>query len=170
MEIKAKLNYLRIAPRKVRLVTDFIKGMDIKQAENYLKFIPKRVSVVLLKLLQSAVGNAEKNFKLEKDALYIKQILVNEGTPFKRFRPVSRGRAFEVLKRTSNINLILDVREGVKAKKITDKKTQKPEEPQKEPTTIKEISKKPKSEAPRRIGKGPGFRGLTKKIFRRKSF
>jgi len=174
MEIKAKLNYLHIAPRKVRLVTDFIRGMEVKQAENYLRFIPKRVSVVLLKLLQSTVGNAEKNFKLEKDALYIKQILVNEGVPFKRQRPVSRGRAFQVLKRTSNINLVLGVKEGAKVKKIVTKKAQKSEEPQKETTAIKEISKeiskKPKLEAPREIGKTSRFKGLTKKIFRRKSF
>jgi len=171
MEIKAKLNYLHIAPRKVRLVTDFIRGMEIKQAENYLKFIPKRVSGSLLKFLQSAVNNAENNFKLEKDVLYIKQIVVNEGTPFKRWQPVSRGRAFPILRRTSNINLVLGVKEGSKAGEKVKKETVKKEteEIKKEETIVK----KPqtiKSKAPKETVRGSRFKGLTKKIFRRKSF
>jgi len=170
MEIKAKLNYLRIAPRKVRLVTDLIKGMEVKQAENHLKFIPKRVSNFLLKLLQSAAANAQNNFKLDKDVLYIKEITVNEGTPFKRSMPVSRGRAFQVLKRISNINLVLGVKEGVELKK---KPAEKAEPIQAGPPKSEGFGGKPKSiksKAPKELIKGSKIKGLTKKIFRRKSF
>ena len=170
MEIKANLNYLRIAPRKVRLVTNFIKGMEIKEAENRLKFTSKRVSRPLLKLLNSAVSNASNNFKLEKDVLYIKKIIVNEGTPFKRWFPVSRGRAFPILKRTSNINLVLDIKEGITAaKKVkTEPSKAETEEIKKESTPTK--TKPIKFNAPKEISKGSKIRGLTKKIFRRKSF
>jgi len=166
MEIKAKLNYLRIAPRKVRLLTDFLKGMDTKEAENHLRFIPKRASWPLLKLLKSAVSNAENNFKLPKDGLYIKSIVVNEGVPFKRWHPVSRGRAFPIMKRVSNINLILGIREGATIKKVK-KSESKGEEVKKEITT-----KKPqiKTRAPKEVARGSKIGGLTKKIFRRKSF
>jgi large subunit ribosomal protein L22 len=170
MEIKAKLNYLRVSPRKARLITDFIKGMELKQAENHLRFTPQRISGHLLKLLHSAASNAQNNFKIDKDILYIKDIIVNEGTPFKRWHPVSRGRAFPIMKRTSNINLVLGVKKGVKPKKLPIAKTQKEEEIQKDLKTIKKISKKSKPEAPRELGKISKIKGLTKKIFRRKSF
>ena len=166
MEIKAKLNYLRISPRKVRLITDLIKGMEVEQAENHLKFTPKRVSNFLLKLLQSAAANAQNNFKLDKDVLYIKEITVNEGIPFKRSMPVSRGRAFQVLKRISNINLVLGVKEGAKTEK-------KPSEAKVEEVKKEAVIKKPKSvkpKAPKELVKGSKIKGLTKKIFRRKAF
>lgn len=167
MEIKAKLNYLRITPRKVRLVTDFIKGMDVKRAENHLRFVSKRVSQPLLKLLKSAIANAENNFKMSKDDLYIKEIIVNEGTPYKRWRPVSRGRTFPILKRTSHLNLLLGVREGILTKKEKIEAEPKVKEIKKET-----VIKKPKSitRAPKEITKLSRIKGLTKKIFRRKSF
>jgi len=167
MEIKAKLSYLRISPRKVRGVTEFIKGMQVKQAESHLKFIPKRVSRYLLRLLQSAVSNAQNNFKADKDSLYIKEITVNEGSPFKRSRPVSRGRAFQIMKRTSNINLILGSKEGAKIKK-KPAETPTKSEIQAGPPKSKGFGGKPK--APKEIVKGSKIRGLTQKIFRRKSF
>lgn len=165
MEIKAKLNYLRIAPRKIRLVTDIIQGMEIRRAENHLKFIPKRTAQPILKLLHSATANAQHNFKIDKESLYIKKIVVNEGTPFKRWRPVSRGRAFPILKRTSHIDLVLGVKEGALIKKAET------------PPGVEEIKKeavvkkpKPVIRAPKKFAKGLGLKGLTKKIFRRKSF
>ncbi|PJE57606.1 MAG: 50S ribosomal protein L22 [Candidatus Portnoybacteria bacterium CG10_big_fil_rev_8_21_14_0_10_38_18] len=180
MEIKAKLSYLRISPRKVRGVTEFIKGMQVKQAESHLKFIPKRVSRYLLGLLQSAVSNAQNNFKADKDSLYIKEITVNEGSPFKRSRPVSRGRAFPIMKRTSNINLILESKPAVakasmakKAAETEKKPAEKAEPIQAGPPKSKGFGGKPKSikpKAPKEIVKGSKIRGLTQKIFRRKSF
>jgi large subunit ribosomal protein L22 len=168
MEIKAKLNYLRITPRKVRLVIDLIKGMDVGQAENHLKFISKRSAQPVLKLLHSAIVNAENNFKLLKDSLYIKKITVNEGTPFKRWHPVSRGRAFPIMKRTSNINLILGVKEGGPVKGTKDKTENQIEEVKTE--MISKKSSTFRARAPKKILKGSKIGGLTKKIFRRKSF
>ncbi len=168
MEIKAELNYLRVSPRKVRLVADLIKGMEVKQAENHLKFLPQRVSGHLLKLLHSAISNAKNNFKIDKDSLYIKEIRVSDGTPFKRWRPVSRGRAFPIMKRTSHINLILGLKEGIKPKKI---------EPEIKPLSgqIKkeEVVKRPqipKRKPPKELTKGSRIKNLAKRVFRRKSF
>lgn len=168
MEIKAKLNYLTIAPRKVRLLTIHICGMDVKSAENHLKFISNRASGSLLKLIKSAVANAENNFKLDKNNLYIKQIAVNEGTPFKRWRPVSRGRAHPIMKRTSNIRLVLSAKKAVVSKKPKEEISEKIEDIKKR--TIVKPSKVSRIRAPKEIKKRTGIRGITKKIFRRKSF
>jgi len=177
MEIKAKLNYLHIAPRKVRLVSDLIKGMDVDEAKVQLRFAPQRISGHLLTLINSAIANAEKSFKLDKEGLYIKQITVDEGTPFKRWEPVSRGRAFPILKRTSSINLVLGIKEGFEAKKkkAAKKETPEPKEtkPEKEIEQIKKETKveKPKPTRVQQEAKKPSkFKGFTQKIFRRKSF
>jgi len=104
----AKLNYLRLAPRKVRLVANLIKGMRVKEARVQLKFCPKRASQPLLKLLNSAVANAEHNFQLKEDNLYISKITVDQGPSLKRWRPRAFGRAFPIMKRTSHITLVLE--------------------------------------------------------------
>lgn len=180
MEIKAKLNYLHVAPRKARLVSNLIKGMDIKEARTQLRFMPQRTSGYLLKLLDSAISNAENNFKIDKEGLFIKEIRIDEGVPFKRWRPVSRGRAFQVLKRTCSINLVLGIREGLKPKKIKEvkkeeaKKEIEQKEIKKEIKEVKEESKiipeKVKTKAPKELKRVSKFKGLAKKIFRRKSF
>ncbi len=108
MEVKAKLNYLRIAPRKVRLVVDLIRGKNVKEARNILNFTTKRVALPVKKLLNSAISNAKNNFGLNENNLYIKKIFVNEGPKLKRYRPVSRGRGVEIQKKTSHITIILD--------------------------------------------------------------
>jgi len=168
MEIKAKLNYLHIAPRKARLVVDLIKGMDAKEAKTQLRFMPQRVAGYLVKLIDSAVSNAESNFKIDKEGLFIKQIRVDEGTPFKRWRPVSRGRAFPVLKRTCSIDLVLDVKEGFKPKEIKEvKKEIEQKETKEESKTVPDKIKTKPIKDPKKVSK---LRGLTKKIFRRKSF
>lgn len=122
MKITAKLNHLRISPRKVRLVTDFIRGMDVKKAETQLKFLTKRVAEPILKLLNSAVANASHNFDVEKDNLFISEIQVNEGPTLKRWRARAMGRAAPIMKRTSHINLVLETKKEVKAKKKPAKK------------------------------------------------
>lgn len=113
-EVKAHLKYLRISPRKVRLVTDLIKGLDAKRAELELSYLPKRSSLPILKLLRSAVANAKHNFQLPEEGLYIKEIFVNSGTVIKRFTPRAFGRASPIRKRTSHISLVLDTRKSVK--------------------------------------------------------
>lgn len=108
MEVKAKLRFLRIAPRKVRLVADLIRAKSALAAESQLSFMPKGSARPMLKLLNSAVANAENNFKLKKDNLYIKRIMVDEGPKLKRWRPRAFGRAAPILKRSSHITIILD--------------------------------------------------------------
>jgi len=174
MEIYGKLNYLRIAPRKVRLVIDLIRGMDVKQAKTQLSFMPQRVAKHLIKLINSVVSNAENNFKIKSEGLFIKEIKVDEGTPFKRWRPVSRGRAFPIMKRTSNITLVLETKEGMSEKTVELKPEVKQEVKQEEKTEEKKEKsvslEKSKMKAPKKIKKASKIQGLTKKIFRRKAF
>lgn len=119
MEIKAKLNNLRIAPRKTGLVAGMIRNMPVKKAENILRFAEKRPSDPLLKLLKSAIYNAKNNFNLKEDDLKIKEIKVDKGPTLKRFMPRARGRASRINKRTSHITMILsDTKNQEKAKKL----------------------------------------------------
>lgn len=111
MEIKAKLNYLHISPRKVRLVANLVRGMDVRGAELELRHVPKRGAQPLLKLLKSAVANAKHNFDLGEDALYIKKITVNPGSVSKKFRARAFGRAAPIRKRTSHVWLELGERQ-----------------------------------------------------------
>jgi len=107
MEAKAKLTMIRIAPRKVRLVADSIRNKKISEAVAILQNQEKRSSEPVLKLLNSAVANAVNNNGMEADQLFIKTIFVNEGPTLKRFRPRAHGRAYEILKRTSHITVIV---------------------------------------------------------------
>lgn len=108
MEIKAQLNHLHIAPRKVRLVASLIRGREIKAAKLELHHLSKRSALPLLKLVQSAVANAKHNFDLVEDSLRIKSIVVNQGPAFKRYRPRAFGRAALIRKETSHVSLILE--------------------------------------------------------------
>lgn len=109
MDITAKLNYFRTAPRKVRLVADLIRGKKIETVMNQLKFCPKKTASPLIKLLKSAISNAKNNFKIkDSENLYVKKITVDEGPTLKRHMPRARGVASPIRKRTSHITLILD--------------------------------------------------------------
>lgn len=109
MEIKAKLNYLRIAPRKVRLVADLIRGKSVTEAERMLHFARKRASLPLLKLLKSAVANARHNFNVTAaETLRVRSITVNTGPTLKRIRPGAQRRTFPIRKRTSHVWLVLE--------------------------------------------------------------
>ncbi len=119
MKVKAQLNRLRIAPRKVRLVADLIRGQKVEKALLLLENTVKRSSDPLKKLLLSAVANAENNFKLNKDNLYITEIQIGEGPTLKRWMPRAYGRASKILKRTSNVNLIVEeVKEKDEKRKV----------------------------------------------------
>ena len=113
--IKAKLSYLRIAPRKVRLVADLIRRKEVREAENILLFTQKKAAVPLLKLLKQAVANATNNLQLPEEGLFIKEILVDEGPALKRTLPRSRGRADVIRKKTSHIKIFLS-QKGTKEK------------------------------------------------------
>jgi large subunit ribosomal protein L22 len=107
MEVKANLRYLRMAPRKVRLVADLIRGKGVEEAEKILSFTKKRAALPLLKLLKSAIANAKHNFNLDEKNLFVSKILVNEGPRLKRIFPRARGRADIRQKKISHITLIL---------------------------------------------------------------
>jgi large subunit ribosomal protein L22 len=109
MSVTAKLRYLRIAPRKIRLVTDLIRGKSVEEARTILEFTIKKAARPLLRLLNSAIANAKHNFNLEEKNLYIAKILVGEGPKLKRSIPRGRGHSSEIQKKTSHITLVLDV-------------------------------------------------------------
>ena len=106
-EIKAHLRYLRMSPRKVRLLADAVKGKPAGEADTVLSFTAKRAAEPLKKLLRSAVANAKHNFNIEKENLVIKNIRVDKGPTLKRFMPRARGMAAPIRKRSSHITLIL---------------------------------------------------------------
>jgi len=126
METTAKLRHLRQSPRKVRLVADLIRTMPVGRALEQLKFSPQKATESIIKLLNSAVANAEHNHKMSKDNLFIKEIRVDEGATLKRWRARAMGRAGAIKKRTSHISIVLaEIKETKKkdeAKKSTIKK------------------------------------------------
>ncbi len=110
MEAKAIARHIRIAPRKIRIVIDLIRGKNVGEAFAILKYTPKVGAEVLEKVLKSAVANAEHNYDLNVDALYVSQAFVDQGPTLKRIHPRSRGQAFKILKRTSHVTLVVKER------------------------------------------------------------
>lgn len=106
-QAKAHARYIRIAPRKVRLVIDLIRGKHVGEAISILRHTPKAASPVVEKLLNSAIANAEHNHSMNPDKLVITEAYVNEGPIIKRFRPRAQGRAARINKRTSHITVVL---------------------------------------------------------------
>lgn len=117
MEIKAKLNFLRIAPRKVRAIADQVRGLSLEETESQLLISKKRAAEPVLKLLKSAIANAQNNFSLKKEDLLIKKIDVNEGPTLHRWFPRAFGRAAPIQKRSSHLLIVLEVKSGVHLKK-----------------------------------------------------
>ncbi len=111
MEAKAYLNYVRISPRKVSIVLDLIRGKDVKLAKAILEQTPKAACEPLLKLLKSAVANAENNHNMDSSNLYIAACNANQGPILKRIRPRAQGRAYRIDKKTSHVTLILKEKE-----------------------------------------------------------
>lgn len=107
MEVKAQSNNLRMSPRKVRLVADLVRGQKIATALAQLNFANKAAALPIAKLIKSAVANAQHNFDLAEDNLFVKTISVDGGATLKRWMPRAQGRATPLRKRTSHINLIL---------------------------------------------------------------
>lgn len=117
MEVKVKLSNLRTAPRKVRQVADMVRRKNIAQARAVLEFTVKKSSEPILKLLNSAVASALNDLKLKEKDLFISKITVDEGPKLKRSFPMSRGRAYPIMKRTSHIVLTLSDGNSSKAQK-----------------------------------------------------
>lgn len=189
MQIKVVLKYLRIAPRKVRLVANLIKGLSVIEAENQLKFLAKRPAIPLLKLLKSAVANAGRNFNINKEDLHILRISVDGGPMLKRWLPRAMGRATPIQKKTSHVILILESKPGIGKKSGTGKHKKIPElvsEIKKPSEKTEEVLKKEKNVSHEEIKKSAkdfksvSFKkekmglakrtvGFGKRIFRRKS-
>jgi len=195
MEVKAKIKYIKMSPRKVRLVADIIRGLEVSKALDQLNFINKKATKTIEILIKSAIANAENNFELKKDNLYIKEIRVDEGPTLHRWMPRARGRATPIRKRTSHISIILgelvdSVKDKAKKRKVEApiKLGSKPKEEEgikikdkdgkmkerkifEETKYIKEKVIDPRSEGKGKHTKieGKGARGFVNKIFRRKS-
>lgn len=107
MQAKAVANTVRIAPRKVRLVIDLIRGKKVGEAIAILRHTPKSASPVVEKLIKSAMANAEHNYEMDVNNLVVNEAFVNEGPTLKRFRPRAMGRASAINKRTSHITIVL---------------------------------------------------------------
>ena len=110
MEAKAQLNFLRISPRKVGIVCDLIRGKSVPQATAILMNTPKAASEPLLKLLKSAVANAENNHQMDPEKLYVSATYANPGPIIKRIMPRAQGRAYRINKRTSHVTIAVSER------------------------------------------------------------
>lgn len=165
----AKLNYLKIAPRKTRLIAHLIKGMNAVEAEAELLYRPHRAAKAILKLLRSAISNAA-NLNLNKEKLFVSEIRVDQGPMLKRFMPRAQGRATPIHKKLSHVSLTLSERDNaqvmrykVPAAKLTQSEKQVHQE---KDHSVKEKEKaKTGKELPSKTAKG----GFGTKMFRRKA-
>jgi large subunit ribosomal protein L22 len=110
MEYTAYLKNLRMSQRKVQSVAKLVKKLPAQEAIQILDNLPKRAGEPLKKLINSALANAKQNSQVDKEALYVKDLNVDPGSSFKRYRPRARGRAGLILKRTSHIRVVLEER------------------------------------------------------------
>lgn len=139
MEIKVKLNNLRTAPRKTRLVVDLVRGKKLAEAQSILSFTVNKTARNVLKLLNSAVASATNDFHMDQSNLFVSKITVDEGPKLKRWHPMSRGRAYPIIKRTSHICLVLSDGKNEVSEEKTEKHANKK-------TEIKKIQQeKPKA-------------------------
>lgn len=150
MKVTAKLNNIRIAPRKTKLVADLIRGLDVSDALNQLDSQIKRTSPLMKKLLQSAIANGENNLGLDKSNLYVYDVQIGAGPTLKRWMPKAFGRAGEIRKRTSKIEIVLEERVEGKGRKTkeqmeSEKKKRMEEKKKAEKAQAKEREEKEKS-------------------------
>ena len=107
---RAIAKYIRISPRKVKIVIDLIRGKQVDQALAILMYTPKAAAPVVEKLLNSAIANAENNLQLSRDELYVAEVFANPGPTLKRYVARPRGSASPMLRRTSHITVVLDTK------------------------------------------------------------
>jgi len=137
MQVKAISKHVRISPRKARLVVDAVRGLSVLRAEETLQFMKKKGALPVLKLLHSAIANAEHNHKLTKKNLVVHSITANQGFVIRRFRARAFGRAGLIQKKTSHIAIVLEEKKSAAVKTEAKDKIEK-----KVPAKQKEISKK----------------------------
>ncbi len=167
--VSAQLNNLRLAPRKVRSVIGLVKGKNVLIAIDQLEYLVRRPSDPIIKLLKSALANAENNFSMVPSNLFIKDFFVDEGIKLKRYRAAGFGRAREIQKKTSHVRLVLAEKvAGLKAEKKAEKKHDHSHDHEHQAASKPEKTDKP--EIKTEIGKKSGTgRGGLKRIFQRKS-
>jgi len=177
MQVKAKVKFVKISPKKMRLVVDLIRGLDVEKALEKLSFTNKVAAKPIIKLLESAISNAEENLKLQRNNLLIGSIQVDAGPVLKRWRPRAFGRATPIRKRSSHVLVVLD--EKVPTKKKAVKKTVKKDDDLVKIDNIDDLKKIDKEASTDKDGKGvsdrpsrarpKGSKGFVGKIFNRKS-
>lgn len=163
----AKLNHLRIAPRKARLVANTIKRLSVNEAESLLLMSPQRAAEPLLKVLRSAIANAKNNQQIDPNRLFVKEIRVDQGPMLKRQMPRARGQANMLQKKSSHITLVLaesDKLKPLRFKIIKPARIKKSEIEKIRKEKEEKSKEKPRTEV--KLSKGPGF---IKRMFRRKS-
>ena len=112
MEVKASLARVRISPRKARLVVDAVRGKRVLDAQTMLRFMPQKTAIELERLLKSVAANAENNYDLDPEDLWIKAIWADDGPTLKRFKPKARGRVGKINRRSCSITVIAEDRGG----------------------------------------------------------
>ncbi|MGH2533686.1 MAG: 50S ribosomal protein L22 [Thermomicrobiales bacterium] len=110
MEVRASLGRVRVSPRKARLVVDTVRGKRVLDAQSQLKFMPQKTAVEVERLMKSVAANAENNYDLDPEELWIKAIWVDDGPTMKRFKPKARGRVGRILKRSCSITVVAEDR------------------------------------------------------------
>ena len=182
MILQATQKNTRQTARKVRLIADAVRGNTIEQAIKQLAVMDRRASLVVLKVLRQALANAQHNHGFSLDQLSLKNVIVNEGPTFKRFRAVSRGRAHTILKRSCHITVELEAAEVGKTattaaakaapKKIEDKKTETKKAEAKKPakkTASKKTAKTETKAAPKKATAKKSKTSSTKTTKKQKS-
>ena len=111
MEVRAQARYVRVSPRKARIVVDLVRGKSVTQAQEILRFTNRGIAETVEKVLNSAVANAEHNNYLRAESLVVKKAYVDEGPTMKRIRPRATGSAARIRKRTSHITIVVAPRE-----------------------------------------------------------
>lgn len=107
MQVSARLSFIRITPRKARLVADQIRGQAVDRALEILSFSPKKAAGIIKKVLESAIANAEHNEGADIDELKVEKIFVDDGPTHRRFRARAKGHAARIMKRTSHITVVV---------------------------------------------------------------
>lgn len=164
---RAQLNYLKMAPRKVRLISSLIRGLSVNDAQAQLLMHSRRASQPILKLLQSAINNAVKINKMEQDKLFIKEIRVDQGPMLKRWMPRAMGRATPIQKKSSHVILVLAESEKAKPVRFKIEKREKIKKPKNKKAAQKE--EKPEHQEEKEKAKPVEGRGFKQRIFSRKS-
>ena len=169
MDVRAKARYVRVSPRKVRLVLDAVRNLNPEKAVIHLSLMPQKSARPVRKLIESAIANAENNFKLKKNDLKIKSLVADEGPTLKRWRARAFGRAAMIRKRTSHISVILtDGKDEVVVKKdenkLAEKVLEKKETTSKETKSEKKTDKKEVKKPTKKVTKEAKEKSETKKV------